>query len=294
MCEECGHSTSDPEDHFRHLQQNHPFSPALARCHDKRQFKFHENASDRSTAGAQNDADTEYSVQNPVGMQNKLETSQQALVTDNHSRGMVGNEVVQDINSEHVSEKTDVGTSSEAELELSMAIQSVQSELNKMGKETVTHQPVHRPVATGQGGLRVNSPNIRETAVMRERTSGYSPQKFPWKSPRKSPKKMTQSPQKSKVTKSPIRLGQWQTDSFRIYEDVPQYDIENRRVQKLKQYGGVDYYKSKTNGLSESPVYKNNQNVENVQPKQIISQEIRNLGQKQPLGNLTQNTQHLK
>ncbi|XP_045203338.2 uncharacterized protein LOC123556579 [Mercenaria mercenaria] len=40
VCEDCGHSTSDPEDHFRHLQQNHPFCPALQRCHDKRQFKF--------------------------------------------------------------------------------------------------------------------------------------------------------------------------------------------------------------------------------------------------------------
>ena len=40
VCEECGHSTGDPEEHFRHLQQNHPFCPALARCHDKRQFKF--------------------------------------------------------------------------------------------------------------------------------------------------------------------------------------------------------------------------------------------------------------
>lgn len=40
MCEDCGHSTADPEDHFRHLQENHPFCPALQRCHDKRQFKF--------------------------------------------------------------------------------------------------------------------------------------------------------------------------------------------------------------------------------------------------------------
>jgi hypothetical protein len=40
VCEDCGHSTADPEDHFRHLQQNHPFCPALQRCHDKRQFKF--------------------------------------------------------------------------------------------------------------------------------------------------------------------------------------------------------------------------------------------------------------
>lgn len=40
VCEDCGFTTSDPEVHFKHLQQNHPFCPALARCHDKRQFKF--------------------------------------------------------------------------------------------------------------------------------------------------------------------------------------------------------------------------------------------------------------
>ena len=299
VCEECGHSTTDPEDHFRHLQQNHPFSPALARCHDKRQFKFHEDNGDKSNktevVSGQNDIDAENSVRNPVKTQGELEINHPASVTDINSRSelesvRVRNEVVKNTNSHPVPEKTVVEESSD--IELSIAIQSVQSEMNKMGKETVTQQPVHRPVK-GQGGLKVESPNIRE-AVMRERTSGYSPQKFPWKSPRKSPKKMTQSPLKSKATRSPIKLGQWQTESFRIYEDASQYDIENRRVQKLKQYGGVDYYKSKTTGLSESPVYRNNQNVENVQAKQMMTQDIRTLGQKQPLGNLTQNTQHMK
>ena len=40
MCEECGHATPDPEVHFQHLKDNHPYNPALTRCHDKRQFKF--------------------------------------------------------------------------------------------------------------------------------------------------------------------------------------------------------------------------------------------------------------
>lgn len=48
VCEDCGHSTSDPEVHFKHLQQNHPFCPALARCHDKRQFKFNAVKSETS------------------------------------------------------------------------------------------------------------------------------------------------------------------------------------------------------------------------------------------------------
>jgi len=46
VCEDCGHTTSDPEGHFTHLQQNHPFCPALTRCHDKRQFKFKGDNSD--------------------------------------------------------------------------------------------------------------------------------------------------------------------------------------------------------------------------------------------------------
>ena len=40
VCEECGHTTQDPEEHFEHLKVTHPNSPALARSYDKRQFKF--------------------------------------------------------------------------------------------------------------------------------------------------------------------------------------------------------------------------------------------------------------
>ena len=40
VCEECGHTTADPEEHFEHLQTMHPHNPALARGGDKRQFKF--------------------------------------------------------------------------------------------------------------------------------------------------------------------------------------------------------------------------------------------------------------
>ncbi|XP_052278997.1 uncharacterized protein LOC127877317 isoform X1 [Dreissena polymorpha] len=62
VCEDCGHSTSDPENHFVHLQQNHPFCPALARCHDKRQFKFRsdgiEGADQREQERSSGDSDT--------------------------------------------------------------------------------------------------------------------------------------------------------------------------------------------------------------------------------------------
>ena len=43
VCEDCGHTTNDPEAHYLHLKDKHPHSPALLKCYDKRQFKFGES-----------------------------------------------------------------------------------------------------------------------------------------------------------------------------------------------------------------------------------------------------------
>ncbi|KAK4308246.1 hypothetical protein Pmani_020052 [Petrolisthes manimaculis] len=40
VCEECGHTTGEPECHYIHLKDNHPYSPALLKFYDKRHFKF--------------------------------------------------------------------------------------------------------------------------------------------------------------------------------------------------------------------------------------------------------------
>lgn len=40
VCEECGHTTGEPECHYMHLKDNHPYSPALLKFYDKRHFKF--------------------------------------------------------------------------------------------------------------------------------------------------------------------------------------------------------------------------------------------------------------
>lgn len=40
VCEECGHTTNEPELHYIHLKENHPYSPALLKFYDKRHFKF--------------------------------------------------------------------------------------------------------------------------------------------------------------------------------------------------------------------------------------------------------------
>lgn len=58
VCEDCGHTTSDPELHFKHLQQNHPFCPALARCHDKRQFKFKSEKSETASYTVKSEYET--------------------------------------------------------------------------------------------------------------------------------------------------------------------------------------------------------------------------------------------
>lgn len=42
VCEDCGHTTIEPGQHFMHLKSYHPQSPVLLRFYDKRQFKFHE------------------------------------------------------------------------------------------------------------------------------------------------------------------------------------------------------------------------------------------------------------
>ncbi|XP_060064393.1 zinc finger protein SNAI2-like [Ylistrum balloti] len=45
VCEDCGHTTSDPGVHYVHLKNFHPQSPVLMKFYDKRQFKFAEENS---------------------------------------------------------------------------------------------------------------------------------------------------------------------------------------------------------------------------------------------------------
>ena len=40
VCEDCGHTTLEPGEHYVHLKNFHPQSPILLRFYDKRQFKF--------------------------------------------------------------------------------------------------------------------------------------------------------------------------------------------------------------------------------------------------------------
>merc|ERR1712156_994347 len=40
VCEDCGYTTKEPELHYLHLKEKHPYSPALLKFYDKRHFKF--------------------------------------------------------------------------------------------------------------------------------------------------------------------------------------------------------------------------------------------------------------
>ncbi|XP_023241966.1 transcriptional regulator ovo-like [Centruroides sculpturatus] len=44
VCEECGHTSDEPEVHYLHLKRRHPYSPALLKFYDKRHFKFRDGA----------------------------------------------------------------------------------------------------------------------------------------------------------------------------------------------------------------------------------------------------------
>ena len=39
VCEDCGHTTTQPGQHLLHLKNYHPQSPVLLMFYDKRQFK---------------------------------------------------------------------------------------------------------------------------------------------------------------------------------------------------------------------------------------------------------------
>ena len=54
VCEDCGHTSTDPTNHYEHIQNFHPYSPLLHRYYDKRQFKFDSNSSSTSSSSNNN------------------------------------------------------------------------------------------------------------------------------------------------------------------------------------------------------------------------------------------------
>jgi ovo-like protein len=50
VCEDCGHTSTDPTNHYEHIKILHPYSPLIHRYYDKRQFKFDSNSSSTSSS----------------------------------------------------------------------------------------------------------------------------------------------------------------------------------------------------------------------------------------------------
>ena len=57
VCEDCGHTSTDPSDHYEHIKHLHPYSPLIHRFYDKRQFKFDSNSSTSSSNKTMIDSD---------------------------------------------------------------------------------------------------------------------------------------------------------------------------------------------------------------------------------------------
>jgi ovo-like protein len=54
VCEDCGHTSTDPTNHYEHIKILHPYSPLIHRYYDKRQFKFDSNSSSTSSSSSNN------------------------------------------------------------------------------------------------------------------------------------------------------------------------------------------------------------------------------------------------
>ncbi len=70
VCEDCGHTSTDPSNHYEHIKILHPYSPLLHRYYDKRQFKFDSNSSSTSSSSNNNTfiSTSERSLNNEIEM----------------------------------------------------------------------------------------------------------------------------------------------------------------------------------------------------------------------------------
>ncbi|CAF1032040.1 unnamed protein product [Didymodactylos carnosus] len=52
VCEDCGETSENPNKHYDHIREYHPYSPLIHRFYDKRQFKFENNSSTCSSTSS--------------------------------------------------------------------------------------------------------------------------------------------------------------------------------------------------------------------------------------------------
>ncbi|KAL4230808.1 zinc finger protein [Mactra antiquata] len=262
VCEDCGHSTSDPEVHFRHLQQNHPFCPALQRCHDKRQFKFKmENGeevseSDAKQASYRSVMDVETSANEVLPVKCHVPDSSDQSEEILNIRQMDDSQIEQ-TNVSRLQAVSDLVTHNNDSTNDSV-VKNLQSNL----KQVVTNDRI-----SGFSGI---------SSEQNKRLSNSEP-------PNVSPKKKfkpSNSPKKNRPNSSPSKI----RPATSMCENgglIPRYNAENIIGKKLDD---VSFKKRPLGSLTQNTLNQQ-KNALNILPDQ------HNVVSKRPLGNILGHTQ---
>lgn len=272
VCEDCGHSTSDPEDHFRHLQQNHPFCPALQRCHDKRQFKFKMEQQQNNEAVATSD-------QKQAEVDSKTETCM-AVAHLQRIEGVVdtSNDIVKQEYLEREELDRKLGTErlkeSQFEMRTAHAVVSAQTHSNSCARPGM--------LSSESDILQTRFCDIRkqpENGVIK--TLSESTKRLATTEPNNvSPKKKLKtvySPKKNKSGSSPMKLCPQRLGVSENRGDVSKHDIENVVGKKMTE-----------NVTKKRPLGSLTQNTINNQQKNKFNDNAFPVAKK-PLGSIMEN-----
>lgn len=237
VCEDCGHSTSDPEEHFRHLQQNHPFCPALQRCHDKRQFKFKmEQQQNNDGIGADNEMnEIAISVQKQAEVDGKTETDMAVA----HLQSIEGNVDTNNeyLEREELDRKPGIERLKESQFETKSGTVHA-----RLSSQTYSNSYVHPGMLSTESDIDIqtrvcNNRKQPEEGVIK--TLSESTKRFAATEPTNvSPKKKLKSvysPKKNKFGTSPTKTSPQRLVVSENRGDVSKYDIENVVSKKMTE-----------------------------------------------------------
>lgn len=284
VCEDCGHSTSDPEFHFRHLQQNHPYCPALQRCHDKRQFKFKSENGEASSESKDEqstynniqrlpNAKTTLSSDNTVvGYRNEFERQADETVS---AVRHIQHSVNKSDDRLHNLEKDDF----ERKQSIDSRLQPV-TEIMKRNDSIINRQNVELMDTNFQTAYYRDVSNDRILQNANQGVSDANKRLLNSDPPNVSPKKKlkTSSPKKNRPNSSPIKVRPSVCENGGI---IPRFDAEN-----------VISKKSDENGVKKRPLGSLTQNTLNQQ-KNLLNIHSNHSGVigKRPLGNILGSSQ---
>lgn len=91
VCEDCGITTENPEEHLEHLQKFHPNSPALKRSYDRRIIKINNNGATGKKENSNSNMDSNLNSSNPSPVKKEMSGNEEEEL--NYSCGeVVGDE----------------------------------------------------------------------------------------------------------------------------------------------------------------------------------------------------------